>query len=90
LSRLHALEGHHDEVKQELEKNIQTLRAQIARYDAEYVKNLEVLNGLSDHLLTLLKNVSLGHLFCSLSTLSTLSTKTSHHNRKRQVAVYLS
>jgi hypothetical protein len=58
LSRLHALEGHHDEVKQELEKNIQTLRAQIARYDAEYVKNLEVLNGLSDHLLTLLKNVS--------------------------------
>lgn len=57
LSRLHALEGHHEEVKQELEKNIQALRAQIAKYDADYVKNLEVLNGLSDHLLNLLKDV---------------------------------
>jgi hypothetical protein len=57
LSRLHALEGHHDEVKQELEKNIQSLRAQIGKYDADYNKNLEVLGGLTDSLMNLLKNV---------------------------------
>ena len=57
LSRLHALEGHHDEVKQELETNIQVLRSQIAKYDADYSKNLEVLNSVSDNLMNLLKNV---------------------------------
>lgn len=57
LSRLHALEGHHEEVKQELEKSIQALRNQIAKYDADYGKNMEVLTGIADNLMNLLRNV---------------------------------
>jgi hypothetical protein len=62
LSRLHALEGHHEEVKQELEKSIQSLRAQISKYDADYSKSLEVLGGVSDNLMNLLRSVSDGNL----------------------------
>lgn len=57
LSRLHALEGHHEEVKQELEKNIQSLRSQIAKYDADHGKNMEVLSSIADNLMNLLRNV---------------------------------
>lgn len=57
LSRLHALEGHHDEVKQELERNIEVLQAQIAKCDADYLRNMEVLNAVSENLMNLLRNV---------------------------------
>lgn len=68
LSRLHALEGHHEEVKQELEKNIQSLRNQISKYDTDYNKNMEVLTGISDNLMNLLRNVRILLLCVCLSS----------------------
>ena len=72
LSRLHALEGHHEEVKQELEKNIQALRTQISKYDADYLKNMEVLNSVSDNLMNLLRNVR--HVIINVIVLSRSTT----------------
>lgn len=66
MGRLHALEGHHDEVKQELEKSIQSLRGQISKYDAEYQKNMEVLSAIADNLMNLLRNVSTSFFFSCL------------------------
>jgi hypothetical protein len=54
-------------VKQELEKNIQSLRAQIGKYDTDYNKNLEVLGGLTDSLMNLLKNVRTTRARCPIS-----------------------
>mmetsp|Transcript_26009 Transcript_26009/g.43327 ORF Transcript_26009/g.43327 Transcript_26009/m.43327 type:complete len:379 (-) Transcript_26009:127-1263(-) len=71
LARLHALEGHHDEVKQELEKNIQNLRAQIGKYDADYAKNMEILNSVSENLISLLQNVSVDEDAADQQLLST-------------------
>lgn len=58
LSRLHKLESESDEVKLELERNIQALRLQIDKYDVDYSKNLETLTMVSANLMTLLRNVS--------------------------------
>jgi len=58
LSRLHKLESESDEVKLELERNIQALRLQIDKYDADYQKNLETLTMVSANLMTLLRNVT--------------------------------
>jgi len=57
LSRLHKLESESDEVKLELERNIQSLRLQIDKYDVDYSKNLETLTMVSANLMTLLRNV---------------------------------
>lgn len=58
MSRLHKLESESDEVKLELERNIQALRLQIDKYDVDYSKNLETLTMVSANLMTLLRNVS--------------------------------
>lgn len=58
MKRLHELEGNQELVKQELEKNIQNLRQTIDKYDAEYGRNMEVLQSCSESLLNLLRNVS--------------------------------
>jgi hypothetical protein len=58
LTRLRGLEGHHEQVKEDLEKAIQALQTQIDRYDADYQKNLELLASFSESLISLLKNVS--------------------------------
>lgn len=58
MKRLQELEGHQEQVKQELEKNIQSLKAMIAKYDMDYSKNMEILTAISDPLMGLLKNVS--------------------------------
>lgn len=57
MKRLHELEGNQEQVKQELEKNIQTLKQSISKYDTEYTRNMEVLTSCSDTLLNLLRNV---------------------------------
>lgn len=57
LRRLRGLEGHQDQVKQDLERSIQALQAQINKYDGDYQRNLELLGSLSEGLLNLLKNV---------------------------------
>lgn len=58
MKRLQELEGNQEQVKQELEKNIQNLKTMISKYDADYSKNMEVLNSIADPLMSLLKNVS--------------------------------
>jgi hypothetical protein len=59
MKRLQELEGNQEQVKQELEKNIQNLKTMISKYDADYSKNMEVLNSIADPLMSLLKNVSI-------------------------------
>ncbi len=57
MKRLQELEGHQEQVKQELEKNIQSLKSMMSKYDADYGKNMEVLNSIAEPLMSLLKNV---------------------------------
>ncbi|KAJ1418999.1 hypothetical protein B484DRAFT_400319 [Ochromonadaceae sp. CCMP2298] len=58
LSRLHALEGHHEKVKQELETHIQALRSQINKYDLDYARNMEILGAVLEPMQGLLQNVA--------------------------------
>lgn len=57
MKKLHVLEGNQEQVKQELEKNIQNLKSQIEKYQSDYNKNMDILAGISDTLLNILKNV---------------------------------
>jgi hypothetical protein len=59
MSKLDALEKYNSKVRQELEQHINQIQLQIAKYDSEYAKSLEVLNSISDSLIILLKNVSI-------------------------------
>lgn len=58
MTKLHGLEGQQEQVKQELEKNILSLKGLISKYDADYYRNMEILNGIKENLMNLLKNVS--------------------------------
>ncbi len=58
MARLNALEGHHDQVKLELEKSIQLLKNNIAKYDASYFQNMELLSNISPSLQALLNAVA--------------------------------
>jgi predicted RNase H-like nuclease (RuvC/YqgF family) len=58
MSKLDALEKYNSKVRLELEQHISHIQLQIAKYDAEYAKSLEVINSISDSLIILLKNVS--------------------------------
>lgn len=57
MKKLHELEGNQEQVKQELEKNIQYFQSMIAKYDADYMKNMEIVKSVEENLLNLLKNV---------------------------------
>jgi hypothetical protein len=57
VARLAAVEGHHDQVKLEVEKSIQQLRSRIAKYDASYFQNMELLSSISPVLMALLNAV---------------------------------
>ncbi len=57
MKKLHELEGNQEQVKQELEKNIQYFQSMIAKYDADYMKNMEIVKSVEESLLNLLKNV---------------------------------
>jgi len=71
MKRLQELEGHQEQVKQELEKNIQSLKTMIAKYDADYSRNMEVLSSISDPLMGLLKNVAVDEAAIDQQLLST-------------------
>lgn len=58
VQQLENLEGHNDKLKQELEQHIATIQKSIAKYDADYTKNMDVLQSISDSLMNLLKNVA--------------------------------
>lgn len=45
-------------MKVELEQNILQLKAQMARYDADYAKNMEIIAAIREPILSVLKNVS--------------------------------
>ena len=59
MKKLHELEGNQEQVKQELEKNIQSLKTMISKYDVDYMKNMEVLKSIAENIQNLLKNVSM-------------------------------
>lgn len=58
MAKLAGLEGHHEQVKQELEKNIQLLKSNIAKYDASYLQNMELITSISPSLVALLNAVA--------------------------------
>jgi hypothetical protein len=70
LTRLRGLEGHHEQVKEDLERAIQALQTQIDRYDADYQRNLELLASFSESLVNLLKNVSNSSFLSTIEHLS--------------------
>lgn len=71
MKKLKALEGHHDQMKQDLEKNIQSLVVQITKYDQDYNKNMELLQSIAENLTNLLKNVAVDHAALDQQLLST-------------------
>jgi hypothetical protein len=59
MKQLHGLEGNQEQVKQELEKNIEHLQHSITKYDADYTHNNEILKACSDSLMNLLRNIAI-------------------------------
>ena len=57
-SDLVKLETHNNTVRVELEQHIASIQKSISKYDIEYASNLEVLNGVTDMLESILKLVA--------------------------------
>jgi hypothetical protein len=71
MKKLHKLESQQEQVKQEVEKNILSLKGMIAKYDTDYYRNMEVLSGISENLMNLLKNVAVDEAALDQQLLST-------------------
>lgn len=63
MSLLNSIESKNEEKKVELEKNILALKTLIAKYDADYNQNMELMTSISDNLMNLLRNVSVRQIF---------------------------
>jgi len=59
LIQLESLETHNDRVKHELEQQINTIQRSIAKYDAEYAQNVEMLSSSTEICFSILKNVAI-------------------------------
>jgi hypothetical protein len=79
MKTLHQLEGQQDLVKQEVEKNILALKSQIAKYEADYTRHMEVVGGVSENLLNLLKNIAVDEAAVDQQLLSTGVTDRNIH-----------
>eukprot|EP00981_Chlorochromonas_danica_P007524 scaffold1767_cov178-Ochromonas_danica.AAC.29 len=71
MKRLQVLEGNQEQVKVELEQNILQLKAQMARYDADYAKNMEIIAAIREPILSVLKNVAVDEEALDQQLLST-------------------
>lgn len=61
MKRLQVLEGNQEQVKLELEQNIQQLKTQMSKFDHDYAQNMDILQTIKDPMLSLLKNVIHSH-----------------------------
>lgn len=58
MNLLRHLEGNQADVKNDLEKNIDSIKAQREKHEQEFAKNQNILASVADNLLNILKNVA--------------------------------
>lgn len=71
MNLLRHLESNQSEVKHDLEKSIDSIKAQREKHEQEYAKNLNILSSVSDNLLNILKNVAVDEAALDQQLLST-------------------
>jgi hypothetical protein len=59
IRKLKDLETNQDQVKQDLEKHIQSLRSFIEEFESDYRINMDILNSVSEELMNLLKDLAI-------------------------------
>ena len=59
---LESIEGHNDQVREELEQHIASIQKSITVCETSYNGNLQVLGTISESLMNILRNVSVNHV----------------------------